>query len=282
MWVLPIHFISTLCFLYTWFYTAWGIQFGATGLSDKLKLRDSVVDTTYLLQQMEWTEGQLLKVRSQIHTDNNTAIPLEKRPPNLEENLLKSVKETLLQWQLPASYDVRVRPLYPAGSLLIFSTAGIYLPFSMEGHYDPGLAHFHTPFVMAHELGHGYGITGEADCNFLAMVSCLRSDNAFIQYAGLLTYWRYLNADLRKSASYSYFKKAFSRPIAIRTDLELLYDALDKYPEVMPVLRDFIYDNYLKANGIKDGIQNYDRITTMFKSWKESPLDRDVKEKWDI
>ena len=38
-------------------------------------------------------------------------------------------------------------------------------------------------------------------------------------------------------------------------------------------------DSYLKANGIKDGLTNYDKILIMFKAWKKKPFEFEVKTK---
>lgn len=277
-----VYVLFIFMFIYCWFYVSWGILYKAPSLSQRLSLIEENIDSNYLVAELRWVEGKLLSTRKKIWMDENLPLPLSVTPAHLDLILQKSVASTLKEWQMKSFEKVRIRPLYPAGSLLVFSTAGIYLPFSGEGHYDPGLAHFHAPFVMAHELGHANGITGEADCNFVAMITCLNSDDAFIQYSGLLTYWRYLNADLKKSARYSYYQHSFFRPIAIRRDLEVLYGALDRYPEIMPMVRDVIYDSYLKANGIKDGLTNYDKILIMFKAWKKSPLNATLKQKWEI
>ncbi|MBK7220882.1 MAG: DUF3810 family protein [Saprospiraceae bacterium] len=274
--------ITVVMIVFIWFYSSWGLLYKSKPLQIKLNMSDVPIDTLYLRKQLQWTETQLLHVRQKFWKDDSRAIPIEKMPSNLEFLLQKEVAATLNNWGIRSNKKVRVRPLYPAGSLLIFSTAGIYLPFSMEGHYDPGLAHFHSPFVMAHELSHGYGITGEADCNFVAMISCLRSEEPFIQYAGLLTYWRYLASDLKKSAKYSYYQMAFLRPIPIRKDLFVLYEALDQYPEIMPMIRDIIYDSYLKANGLTDGLKNYDKIIHLIRAWQMSSLDKNIKSKWGM
>jgi hypothetical protein len=277
-----VYFVFIFLFIYCWFYLSWGVLYKAPSLSQRLSLVEENLDSNYLLAELRWVEEKLLETRNKIWKDESLSLPESTAPEHLDLMLQKSVAFTLREWHIHSFENVRIRPLYPAGSLLVFSTAGIYLPFSGEGHYDPGLAHFHAPFVMAHELGHANGITGEADCNFVAMITCLNSNDPYIQYSGLLTYWRYLNADLKKSARYSYYQHMFFRPIAIRRDLEVLYGALDRFPEIMPMVRDVIYDSYLKANGIKDGLTNYDRILIMFKAWKKSPLNANLKQKWEI
>ena len=56
---------------------------------------------------------------------------------------------------------IRCRQILPQGILLRISTAGFYNPLTGECNIDKGLHPLQKPFVMAHELFHGMGITGE-------------------------------------------------------------------------------------------------------------------------
>ncbi|MCB0582976.1 MAG: DUF3810 family protein, partial [Phaeodactylibacter sp.] len=72
---------------------------------------------------------------------------------------------------------------------------GLYFPFTGEGHIDAGLHPLQKPYVMAHELAHGYGFGDEGTCNFLGYLACIGSDDPVIAYIGHLNYWRTLAAD---------------------------------------------------------------------------------------
>ena len=262
-------------FYFSIFYLAWAFNYKSPDLSARLQLATPVIDTSFIIRELQLVTLNLTKLRNHISKDT-AALDIKFRPENLQTILRRSQKEILTQWQLPNRGEVMVRPLYPKGSLLIFSTAGIYLPFSFEGHFDPGLSHLQSVFVIAHEMGHGYGLTSEADCNFLALLTCMNAENDYIKYTGLLTYWRYLMAELRDKAPYSFYRYAYHRPLFVRNDITAIYDALDKYPDILPVIRDIIYDSYLKANGIAEGIKSYDRIIEMVIAWNKGHWKSDM------
>ena len=48
------------------------------------------------------------------------------------------------------------------------------------------------------------------------------------------------------------------------------------------MIRDIIYESYLKANGLKDGLKNYDKVIHLIRAWQKSSLDMNVKAKWGI
>ena len=53
----------------------------------------------------------------------------------------------------------------------------------------------------------------------------------------------------------------------------LFHDPLNKYPDILPAVRDAAYNTYLKAQGIDDGIKNYDRVIMLVHAWKKSLKD---------
>ncbi len=173
----------------------------------------------------------------------------------------------LRNFNYPIPAKVRGRLLFPKGILLRISTAGVYIPFTGEGHIDPGLHHLQLPFVMAHEMSHAYGIGGEGDCNFLAYLSCTSSENSYLKYVGFLYYWRYVAPDYRAYRPEEYKIIWENLPLGIKNDLRAIREEMNKYPDILPAVRDAAYNTYLKAQGIDDGIKNYDRVTMLAHAW---------------
>jgi hypothetical protein len=58
-------------------------------------------------------------------------------------------------------------------------------------------------------------------------------------------------------------------PEGVKNDLRAIYNEMDKYPDILPTVRDVVYNNYLKAQGISEGIQNYSRILMLEKGRKK-------------
>lgn len=259
--------LLTLLFIYAMFYFLWAFNYKTRDVSQRLNLKAIELDTTMILHEVFRVNEALSVLRARLGSDT-TALAINMRPHDLEHQIRISEQKLLQQWSYKADKLIRVRPLYPKGALLIWSTAGIYNPFSFEGHFDPGMVHFQSTYVIAHEMAHGYGVTNEADCNFIALLTCLNTPNDYIQYSGLLTYWRYLMNELKEKARFSFYKAAYHRPMGVRQDIKALYDALDQYPDVLPALRDIIYDSYLKSNGVNDGLKSYNKVIDLVFAYK--------------
>ena len=149
-----------------------------------------------------------------------------------------------------------------------FSTAGIYIPFSGEGHVDAGMHPVQYPFTMAHELAHGFGVTNEGECNFLAYVACKEVDDPLVRYSGLLSYWRYVAAEYRRAFPEEYKARYDKLPVLIIETIESIRENNAKYPDIMPALRDKVYETYLRSNGIEEGLVSYSLIVRMVHAYR--------------
>jgi len=179
------------------------------------------------------------------------------------------VEKLLEKLNYPTAGTVRGRQLQPKGILLRFSTAGVYFPWTGESNIDAGLHPIQIPFTMAHEFAHGYGFTDEGTCNFLAYLACIQSENKMFQYSGHLSYWRYLASSYRRFDRENYTAYFKTLPKGIIADLYAIDANSDKYPNILPELRDAAYDTYLKTQGIGEWMKSYSRIVMLVKAWRE-------------
>ena len=79
--------------------------------------------------------------------------------------------------------------------------------------------------------------------------------------------------DLRKADRSYYNELRRTLPKAIRNDLDEIYKYQDRYPDLIPVARDVIYDAYLKSHGVKSGLVSYGQMTKMVYLWKSQHRD---------
>lgn len=242
------------CWVVILFYWLWGFNYQKKGLL--------IDEDFYTISKEEiYSEAvSIIEIINKLRADiSNSNAPLTSVDDYLqiESKVRQSIQEVISLWGIPVLGRVRAKALKPPGNLLRLSTPGIYLPFTGESYYDAGVSDLQVPFIMAHELAHGYGFTDEGECNFLGIIACLRSDDEFILYSGLLAYWRYL-ASAIKNQDIQMFEDLLScRSELVRLDHEDILSSLNAYPEFFTVLRDKIYDIYLKKHGIKEGIASY-------------------------
>jgi hypothetical protein len=188
---------------------------------------------------------------------------------DLQDEMNLCIRQTLVSFDYKYLGESKIRQFFPRGNLLRISTAGIYLPFSFEGHIDGGLHPLQKPFTMLHEFFHGQGFTDEGICNFLAYVASCKTDNPWIRYSGAIGYWRYLQNQGLRTQEQDIINIVKSLPEKVRQDLIDISETMRKYPDIMPKLRDKVYDTYLKSNGVKAGLISYSQMVRYVIKWRE-------------
>ena len=256
---LLLSLLTTVIWLINLFYLLWGFNYNQPTIYQTLAMDRVTLDSIYI-QKAFLAQTEVLRGFGESTVDSIRTAQLE--------GYIRPVQEEILEeWGIPTYGRVRIRKL-PAGLLLRLRTSGIYIPHAIEGHIDGGLYHKQIPFTLAHEMGHGYGLTDESVCNFIAYLTCIQSNNKFIRYSAELAYWRYL----AKYYNY-YFPEEWTAiqdelPSMLLDDLNQIRKHISRYKNLMPVLRDVIYDNYLKSHGVRSGIKSYDELIQLIAAYK--------------
>lgn len=258
------------------FYFLWGFNYKLPSVESRLGIPHVAVDTMALYRETVDILHLIEKTRLQVTQDSTVSMLESFLDDDFEDEIRSQLVPLLREWDYPAHGRVRVRRLRPKGSLLRISTAGVYIPFVCEGHIDAGLHPLQWPFTMAHEMSHGYGFADEGTCNFIGFLACMRSDDSYIQYSGLMGYWRYLASNLRRAAPSKYRRLTKMVTPMIRKDLNEVIEYLDRYPDILPDVRDRIYESYLKSHGIHGGLANYSTIVRLVMGWRETELNRPI------
>ena len=240
------------------FYWLWGFNYKRKALKEYLNLPESQPTQEFTFDEYCRVLDTMVELRSQMLAF----------PDLSEEEIQMTLRSTLNQLDVPHAGMVRARRIRPKGVLLRISTAGVYLPFAGEGHIDAGLHPLTHPFTMAHEMSHGYGWTGEDDCNFIALLTCVNSDNQFIKYSGYFSYWRYLQRQIYRLDKERFNQYYRQLPDLIASDLSEVIAYQDRYPDIFPALRNLIYDNYLKSHGVSAGLVSYSQMIIMSYQWQ--------------
>jgi hypothetical protein len=267
--------VNFLCLLYGLFYIFWAFNYYRPALDVQLNLPEVSADSISLVGELTEITELMEKERQTITLDTN-AVTSDLTWTEIENEIRTAQKSLLYDWGDVVKGRVRVRQLFPAGLLLRISTAGVYIPFVCEGHVDAGLNNIQWPFTLAHEMAHGYGYTDEGACNFIGVLTCLKTKNSFIRYSGLVGYWRYLFYDVR--SRYPLIAKEIYGKIGIgiKNDMIAIRNDSDRYPELFPVIRDLIYDSYLKSHGVSRGLKSYNEVSILMLRWKKSKFAFDI------
>jgi len=150
-------------------------------------------------------------------------------------------------------------PGRPKRSLLTFyfqraGVDGMTDPLFLETLVNGRLLPFERPFTVAHEWAHLGGYANEAEANFVGWLICMQGPPA-AQYSGwLFLYSQALSAVPRQE------RGAIVRALDAgpRDDLRAIAERLEA---VRPAVRSAgraVYDRYLRANRVEEGVRSYD------------------------
>lgn len=260
--------------LVTIFYFTWGFNYGQISLQERLGFDRS-------LTHKEDVEAEFRRATDVLRQEA-AGLPAHLTRDNaiagldvVDHDLRQDVEAALAKLNMPHSGRVRIRQPWPDGFLLRWSTAGIYIPQTGEGHIDRGLLAVQKPFTIAHEMAHGYGVADEGACNFIAWLACSQSADQWIRFGGALTYWRYAAAEMPYD---SVANVIHTFPPVVMRAITLVKENDKKYPDILPQVRDAIYSSYLKRHGVKEGLRSYNEVVVMVQQYLRKKSDGSMPE----
>ncbi|MBL7682892.1 MAG: DUF3810 domain-containing protein [Flavipsychrobacter sp.] len=154
---------------------------------------------------------------------------------------------------------------------------GYYNPFTGEGQVNKGELHFMLPYVVSHELAHQSGVGAEDDANLLAYALSVQTNDTTFMYSAYFNVWLYTHMQLRMrdTVAANVIKKDLN-PITLQ-HIKELREQRKKYRSKLGAYTGDMYDQYLKLNGQKDGIESYDKVTVSAWLWELQRNNRIIK-----
>ena len=149
---------------------------------------------------------------------------------------------------------------------------GMTDPYFLEIIVNPDVLPFERPFVVAHEWAHLAGYASEEEASFVSWLTCIRGD-AQARYSGWLAAYQHAIAALPRTEREG-VNQLDEGP---RQDLQAM---AARYTRSSPLVRRAarnIYDEYLRANRVTEGIASYDAVVRLMigtrfdEHWKPRP-----------
>ena len=143
---------------------------------------------------------------------------------------------------------------------------GMTDPVFLEVIVNPDVLPVERPFVIAHEWAHLAGYADESAANFVAWLTCGRGDAA-ARYSGWLAAYQHTVAALPRGDRRSLPQLAEGP----RADLGAM---AARYNRSSPAVRSAargVYDRYLRANRVPEGIASYDAVVRLLVGTRFNP-----------
>ena len=154
------------------------------------------------------------------------------------------------------------KPVFFSGLMSRFGISGIYSPFTGEPNYNAIQPDCSLPFAVAHEMAHQRGFARESEANFVAFLVCIRASHPYVRYSGYLSALRVLGV-LFRLAPERYREMVRMLGEGPRADLKARAAFWGRYLGRLSSVSNQLNHVYLKVNGIKSGVRNYNEDVSL-------------------
>ena len=257
-----LQIVSVLAVFYFFFNFCWGINYCRQPLYKKLGIEHSYSDADLYA----FTQKLIAKtnnIHRQIVSDDSLKVVfpytqeavfkmnlngyhhLAKSFPEFTYNNL-SIKKSL--FSLPLTY---------------MGFGGYLNPFTNEAQVNDLGPMYNFPTTSCHEMAHQLGYASESECNFIGFLASTHNDDLYIKYSGYsfalkycLRNWEIRNPEIRKQLIKTIHP-------GILKNYQESEDFWKQYETFIETGFKIFYDNFLKFNQQKDGLESYSKFVNL-------------------
>jgi hypothetical protein len=250
--------VRTVSIVAILFLVMWGLNYRRTSLEASLNLTAPPPSADDL--QSAVLEANDLAGRLQPSLGSSEPLSYD----DLLRRLPVPLTAALRQLNRPP-LSVPGRPKYSLVLTPYFTAAGIdgmIDPLALESVVHPDLLPVERPFVLAHEWSHLAGAADEAEASAIGWLACMKGDPPLAYSASL-----YLIGEAGSSLPRDRWRAVAGRlDPAVRRDLDAIARRVQREQPVVQRTAARVYDTYLKANRVGDGVASYSRALTLILS----------------
>lgn len=245
--------LALVCAVFLVFQAVWGLNYRRVPLSHKLHYDETRVTPHALRRLARQTVAQMNAAALRAHAAPWPA------PARWQRDLQPHFEATVRAMgnQHGITFARPKRSLLDP-YLAATGVAGFISPFTLEVVQSSAQSLPEQPFTLAHEWAHLAGFASESEANVVALVTCLRSPDPHVRYAGWLGLFRYLPRH-----ALQHTPRLRLAPV-VKADLRIMRDRVRA--RARPALarqRQAAYDRYLKANHVHAGTKSYGEMVPL-------------------
>lgn len=252
---------SVLSVLYFVFHFLWALNYYRVPLFDKMNIKREYSDTdleNFTQKLIQKTNALQLKITHNKNIKVYYAATIE-TIFGASNNGYKNNKK-----EFPFHYihSSKKKSLFSL-PLTYMGFAGYLNPFTNEAQINDKLPRYTLPNIVCHEMAHQIGYASESECNFIGFLAGINNPDLYFQYSAYSNALRYcmMNIALKNEAKF----KALQ--LKINSGIIENYKESDAFWKEYDTFIDkgfhAFYDQYLKMNQQKDGIESYSKFVDL-------------------
>lgn len=254
--------LSVLSIFYFFFHLLWAFNYYREPLFEKMKIKREYTDAELLV----FTKKLIAKtneIQFQITKKDSAKIVFPYSQNQAFQMNLSGYKNLAEEYPYFKYETLSVKKSLFSLPLTYMGFGGYLNPFTNEAQVNDLLPMYNFPLTSCHEMAHQMGYASESECNFIGVLATLKNDNLYYKYSGYsfalrycLSIWQFKNEKI-----FNQLKKSVH--VGILKNYKESHDFWKQYETPIETGFEIFYDNFLKSNNQKDGMDSYSKFVDL-------------------
>jgi len=254
--------LSFLSIFYFLFHLLWGFNYYRQPLFEKMKIETDYSDADLLA----FTKKLILKtnaIHNQITKNDTSKVVFPYTQKQVFIMNLDGYNQLANQYPYFEYAHPSIKKSIISLPLIYMGFAGYLNPFTNEAQVNDLMPMYNFPTTTCHEMAHQMGYASESECNFIGFLASVKNENLYFQYSGYSLALRYClaNWQVRNPKILKQLLKTINP--GILKNYQESEDFWKHYQTPIETGFKIFYDNFLKINQQKDGLNSYSKFVDL-------------------
>ena len=259
------NFLKVLSFLsvaYFLFHLLWAMNYYRQPLFEKMAIERDYSDAD-LLSFTKKLIAKTNEIQTQITKNDSLKVVFPYSQKQVFKMNLNGYKTLSDQYNFFEYTNPSIKKSLFSLPLTYMGFGGYLNPFTNEAQVNYLGPMYSFPMTTNHEMAHQMGFASESECNFIGFLASVKNENLYFQYSGYSFALRYClgNWQIRDEKILNQLLKTV-HPGIIKNYQES-EDFWKQYDTFIDKGFHSFYDNFLKMNQQKDGMESYSKFVNL-------------------
>ncbi len=264
--------LSVLSVAYFLFHFLWAMNYYRQPLFEKMNIERDYTDAD-LLTLTKKLITKTNEIQTQITKNDSLKVIFPYSQEQVFEMNLNGYKTLSNQYPFFEYTNPSIKKSLFSLPLTYMGFGGYLNPFTNEAQVNYLMPMYNSPTTSCHEMAHQIGFASESECNFIGFLASVKNDNLYFKYSGYSFALRYClgNWQIRDEKVFDELLKSVHP--GILKNYQESEDFWKQYDTFIDKGFHIFYDNFLKMNQQKDGMESYSKfVNLMVNYYKEKEL----------
>ena len=254
--------LSVLSVAFFLFHLLWAMYYYRQPLFEKIKIERDYTDADLLV----FTKKLIAKtneIQNKITKNDSLKVVFHYSQEKVFEMNLNGYKKLSNEYPFFEYTNPSIKKSLFSLPLTYMGFGGYLNPFTNEAQVNYLMPMYNSPTTSCHEMAHQMGFASESECNFIGFLASVKNDDLYFQYSGYSFALRYCLSNW-----YARDEKILKELLktvhpGILKNYQESEDFWRQYDTFIDKGFRVFYDNFLKMNQQKDGMESYSKLVNL-------------------